>query len=93
MVSRPAVRELMDGASNDVFPTKEAIASLPMPILLLWGKDERLLPESHYEFFAQSLPKHAVIERPETYAHCPHFDQPADLAARIVAFAREHIGP
>jgi pimeloyl-ACP methyl ester carboxylesterase len=91
VLGRPAVREILDSGSNDVLPPPEAIEKLTMPILLLWGRDERLLPEAHYDYFARHLPKHAVIERPEAYAHCPHLDDPADLAARIGAFVREHV--
>jgi pimeloyl-ACP methyl ester carboxylesterase len=89
MMDRPAVRELLAAASNDELPTPEMLEKLSMPILFVWGKAERLLPEAHFEYFGRHLPKHAVIVRPDGYAHCPHFDDPEDLANRIVAFARE----
>ena len=85
---RRAVRELLESASNDDAPSRAAIRSLGMPILLVWGQSERLLPETHFEYFATSLPDHAVIERPEGFGHCPHTDDPGALAARVAAFAR-----
>jgi pimeloyl-ACP methyl ester carboxylesterase len=88
-LGRQAVRDLFAAASNEHLPTPDALAALPMPILLLWGQSERLLPESHLAYFTRHLPKHAIIERPEGFAHCPHFDDPAALAARIVAFAKD----
>lgn len=87
-LSRRAVRELLESATNDDVPEPEALSSLRMPILLVWGRSERLLPETHFQYFATHLPKHAVIERPEGFGHCPHFDAPRVLARRIVTFAR-----
>ncbi|HZU85406.1 MAG TPA: alpha/beta fold hydrolase [Polyangiaceae bacterium] len=87
-LGRPAVRELLEAANNDHLPPPEELGALAMPVLLVWGKAERLLPESHFEYFARHLPKHAVIERPAGFGHCPHVDAPAELARRIVAFAR-----
>lgn len=88
LLNRRAVRDLLDAATNDHLPTPDDLGSLRMPILLLWGKSERLLPDSHLAYFRRHLPSHAVIERPEGFGHCPHFDAPRELAARIVAFAR-----
>jgi len=87
-ISRRAVRELLESASNDDAPEPDALSSLQMPILLVWGRSERLLPETHFEYFSRHLPRHAVIERPEGFGHCPHFDAPRVLARRIVTFAR-----
>jgi pimeloyl-ACP methyl ester carboxylesterase len=87
VLSKPAVRELFDSASNENVPGPEELAKLRMPILLLWGRHERVLSDANLDYFTRHLPAHAVIERPPNYAHCPHFDDPADLARRIVAFA------
>lgn len=87
-IRRREVRDILESASNEHAVTPEALSSLRMPILLVWGRSERLFPDTHFEYFARHLPKHAVIERPEGFGHCPHFDDPAALAARVVAFAR-----
>ena len=64
-----------------------ALAALAMPILLLWGQSERLLPKSSLAYLRRHLPGHAIIEEPAGFGHCPHIDDPARLAARLVAFA------
>jgi pimeloyl-ACP methyl ester carboxylesterase len=87
-MARPAVRDLLASSGNDDMPSPEALASLRMPILLLWGQEEHLLPDSHLDYFERHLPPHAVIERPEGFGHCPHVDAPDALAQRIAAFAR-----
>lgn len=88
VVYRRAVRDLLASASNDHMPHPAALRDLPMPVLLVWGQSERLLPDTHFRFLKEHLPAHAVIERPKGYGHCPHFDRPGQLARRIERFAR-----
>jgi pimeloyl-ACP methyl ester carboxylesterase len=85
---RPAVRELLASVTNDDFIAPEALIALKMPILLVWGRSERLFPDAHLEYFTKHLPKHAVVERPEGFGHCPHIDAPRDVVARVLAFSR-----
>jgi pimeloyl-ACP methyl ester carboxylesterase len=87
-IGRQVVRDLLAGASNEHAPTPEALAALPMPVLLVWGRSERLLPESHLDYYARHLPGRTVVERPEGFGHCAHVDQPGRVAERIVSFAR-----
>jgi pimeloyl-ACP methyl ester carboxylesterase len=82
------VQDLFAGASNELAPTPEQLAALPMPVLLVWGRSERLLPDSHLDYYAKNLPTRTVVERPEGFGHCPHVDAPARVADRIVSFAR-----
>jgi pimeloyl-ACP methyl ester carboxylesterase len=83
-----AVRDVMSAATLDDLPAPGSLGALAMPILLLWGKSERLLPASSLAYFRRHLPEHAVIEEPEGFGHSPHFDDPARLASRLIAFAR-----
>jgi pimeloyl-ACP methyl ester carboxylesterase len=91
VMGTPAVRDLLASASNEHLPAPDALRGLSMPILFLWGASERLLPDSHLAWFERCLPEHAIVERPIGFGHCPHFDDPDALAARITAFARAHV--
>lgn len=83
---QPAVRDLLETTTPvDPIPTEE-LQALSMPILLWWGRSERLLPASHLAWWRANLPSHAVIEEPEGIGHCPHLDDPSRVAARIRAF-------
>lgn len=86
--NRSAVRDLLATATNDDFASPEQLAKLTMPVLLVWGKSERILPRAHFDYLCRNLPGHAVIEEPLGFGHCPHFDAPGPLAGRIVSFAR-----
>ncbi|MCC6553293.1 MAG: alpha/beta hydrolase [Polyangiaceae bacterium] len=92
-VKKRFAREVITSFTASVRPehgfTPAELASLEMPILLLWGRADRLMPPSNLEYFRRHLPPHARIEEPEDLGHCPHLDAPARLAATITSFAEE----
>jgi pimeloyl-ACP methyl ester carboxylesterase len=92
LLNRPAVRDLLATATIADLPPPERLRNLSMPVLLLWGQSERLLPPSALAYFRQHLPAHALIEQPAGFGHCPHLDAPARLAERVLAFARSASG-
>jgi pimeloyl-ACP methyl ester carboxylesterase len=63
------------------------LASLTLPIRLVWGRGERLLPRSHLAYFRAQLPPHAEIEEAPGFGHSPQLDDASRLAQRIIAFA------
>ena len=88
LMKRAAIRDLVGAATLDDLPAPHALRALAMPILLLWGQSERLLPRSSLAYFRRHMPGHAVIEEPLGFGHCPHVDDAPRLAERLVAFAR-----
>jgi pimeloyl-ACP methyl ester carboxylesterase len=91
VLQRAAIRDLLAAATLDDLPAPERLLGLQMPILLIWGQSERLLPPSALAYFKRHLPGHAVIEEPAGFGHCAHLDDPARLAERVVAFARSSV--
>jgi pimeloyl-ACP methyl ester carboxylesterase len=91
----PDVRELLSTTSPGDLLTPDQLASLQMPVLLLWGKDERILPRDHLEFFRRHLPEHARFEEPEGFGHAPYLDDVGAVARRILSFTADvhELGP
>ena len=83
--SSAAVRDLV--ADLHIDHMLEGLDSIRVPIQLIWGRSERLLPPSCLASLEQQLPAHAVITQPEGFGHCPHLDDPFRLARMIEAFA------
>lgn len=83
--SSPAVRDVVADLHTD--HVLEGLHTIRVPIHLLWGPSDRLLPPSCLESLQQQLPPHAVIAQPEGLGHCPHLDDPFRLARMIEAFA------
>jgi pimeloyl-ACP methyl ester carboxylesterase len=85
----PEVRSLLSSTSPADLLTPEQLSSLRMPVLVLWGKDERILPRHHLDYFRAHLPAHARFEEPEGFGHAPHLDDADAVARRILAFTAE----
>lgn len=86
--TRKAVRDILDNAAAERLFSPEDLSTLRMPIYLLWGKGDRLLPRENLHFYRGALPSHAVVEEPDEMGHCPHFDDPPGYAERITRFTR-----
>jgi pimeloyl-ACP methyl ester carboxylesterase len=91
VMQRRPIRDLLETATLDDLPAPERLRALPMPVLLLWGQSERILPASSLDYFRRHLPPHALVEEPTGFGHCPHFDDPKRLASRVVEFARSSL--
>lgn len=87
-MARVPVRSLLRDASNDTALEPAELEALRVPVLLVWGQGERLLPLSHLAYFQQHLPPGSRIERPASFGHSPHIDAPAALAELIVKYGR-----
>jgi pimeloyl-ACP methyl ester carboxylesterase len=87
--ARRAVRDILEGAEVGRLFSPDDLARLPMPVHLLWGKSDRLLPRENFHFYRTALPAHATVEEPDDIGHCPHFDDPEGYAERIRAFAHK----
>ncbi|MFT7622520.1 MAG: pimeloyl-ACP methyl ester carboxylesterase [Myxococcota bacterium] len=83
---RSTVRALLDDAPSAPRMTSERLAQLTMPLLVLWGMSDTVLPDVHRAYYRDHLPPHAIFEEWPDVGHCPHLEAPARLARRIVEF-------
>jgi pimeloyl-ACP methyl ester carboxylesterase len=88
--SHPQMRQLLGEISPELMLTPDDLKRLHMPVLFVWGKDERILPRAHYRFFAQNLPQHAFIEEFADFGHMGFMEQQTALTRRVLEFA-QHI--
>ncbi|WP_224367061.1 alpha/beta fold hydrolase [Hyalangium versicolor] len=65
----------------------EALRGLSMPVLLLWGASERLLPAETLDYYRAHLPPHAEIHVVEGFGHVPQVERPDELVSHLVRFA------
>lgn len=86
--THPALRGLLDGIRPDDLLRPEELAALAMPTLVLWGRQEMILPPDHLDFFRRHLPQHARVEIWDRFGHCGYLEQPGPVARRVLKFAR-----
>jgi pimeloyl-ACP methyl ester carboxylesterase len=65
----------------------EALKGLSMPVLLLWGGSERLLPAETLAYYRAHLPPHAQVQVVEGFGHVPHVERPEEVVSHLVRFA------
>lgn len=70
-------------------PTKDILPRLQMPILLLWGKQDRMVPPQLAPIFARMNPKIELIEM-EQAGHCLHDECPQRFNPLILQWLALH---
>ena len=86
---RPAhLVALLEGAAEIPWLEAAHLRGLSMPVYLLWGAADTLLPAAHFDFYREHLPAHAVIERPAHFGHAPFLHQAGEVAERVRSFVR-----
>lgn len=91
-MGQPCVRALLEATSPEHLLRPEELERLSMPVLLLWGKAEKVLPESHLDYFRLHLPAHTRVERPPHYGHAPYLEHPKDVSRKVLGFLSEVAG-
>lgn len=87
---RPVVHHVLSTARGDEEAVDTtAMRRLAMPVTLVWGASERLLPPRGIDFFRDHLPSHARIEVFEKCGHVPMLEQPRRTAAVLNDLATE----
>jgi pimeloyl-ACP methyl ester carboxylesterase len=81
----PAVKSILSSLKPEHFFAPGELATLPMPIHVLWGKSDRVIPQCCLAFFKENLPAHAVFEEPEGIGHSPHIEAPREFVRVIEA--------
>lgn len=67
--------------------TPETLGGLAMPVLLLWGGSERLLPAETLDYYRAHLPPHAQVRVVPGFGHVPQVERPDELVSHLVRFA------
>jgi pimeloyl-ACP methyl ester carboxylesterase len=83
----PWMRAFVAGVRSEHMLRSDELTALPMPVQLLWGRTDRLMPEAHRRFYESHLPQGSKIETPDDFGHCPYLDRPARLIRHIADFA------
>jgi pimeloyl-ACP methyl ester carboxylesterase len=80
----PATRGFFAAVSREDFLRDAELASLRMPVRIIWGEHDRLLPAGSLPFFRAQLPRAEIVVLRRA-GHLPHLEAPAELARAIAA--------
>lgn len=93
LITQPAIRRDLrkfvrsDGPAR-VPGATERLRGFDRPALVVWAKEDRVMPPEHGRRLAELLPQGRLVEVDDSYTLIP-IDQPAVLAGAIREFVRE----
>jgi pimeloyl-ACP methyl ester carboxylesterase len=72
--TRPAIRSILAGMTTADCLRAEDLRALTVPVRVMWGGHERVLPASGRAFFEANLPPQGRVKVHHGVGHCPHLD-------------------
>jgi len=86
-MTQPHMAAMLQAIAGEKLLSPEDLKSVLAPIVLIWGKGERLLPDANLAFFQENLPKETVFEYLEGAGHVPHADRPRWVCRELMKMA------
>jgi len=81
---RKYARDIKRGR-QDLLAATDALPSFTPPVLIVWAREERVMPPEHGRRLAELFPNSRLVEIPDGYTLVP-LDQPARLASCLHDF-------
>jgi pimeloyl-ACP methyl ester carboxylesterase len=88
-LSDPLLRRWLQEMTPEDFLSAEEIGSMPRPLRVVWGKQERILPLRAREFWRAHLPPHGDLIEPDGFGHSPFLDDRGWVVEEILRFCRQ----
>lgn len=85
-MARRGVQDLLATTTLADFDEAAGLTGFKPPLLLIWGKEEKIFAEKNLAWFKRTLPPHAVVDEPHGVGHCPQLDSPRWLNERLARF-------
>lgn len=86
----PAVQACLGEVRTNPGLEPSLLGALAMPVLLLWGGQEKLLPRESLDFFRAHLPRHAHVELVPEFGHVPQIEHADTVTRKLRDFADRH---
>ena len=87
-IRRDLKKFIRSGEPELVAQDTERLSSFDRPALVVWAKEDRVMPVDHGRRLAELLPQGRLVEVDDSYTLIP-VDQPQELARHIREFVRE----
>lgn len=83
---QPHIRDFLLHATPEESLRSADLTRFTMPVWLLTGCDDGVIPGETLAWYRQHLPAHAVVKEVEQFGHAPMAERPAVLTAELRAF-------
>lgn len=75
---------------RDLLAATDALKTFERPVLVVWAKEDRIMPLEHGRRLAEVFPNSRLVEIADSYTLIPE-DQPAALTAHLREFLADHV--
>jgi len=83
-------KKIYKDISQKLWSSEDLLKNISVPVLILWGADDRLIDVSCVDIFNKKLPNsHKVIM--ENIGHCPMIEDPKKTAMHYHKFLQENV--
>ena len=79
------IETMLTMAESDVVADTTRIASLPMPVLIIWGENDKIIPVEHADRFERDIARDSLIIYPAC-GHAPMIENAEQCADDIHSF-------
>ena len=73
-----------DGELAQMIFNPGMVSQVRIPMMLIWGKQDKILPREMCAWFDENLPQSVARYFPEDLGHCPQFEAPGRVASEII---------
>ncbi len=81
------VRAVIDGRGQKVLALDRLDLLGRMPVLVVWGTADRVIPVSHCDALRAAVPEASIVLM-DGIGHAPHLSQPAFVAGQLAGWMR-----
>jgi pimeloyl-ACP methyl ester carboxylesterase len=85
-LGQPHIRDFLLKASPKESLTPDQVRRFEMPVLLLTGRDDGVIPDETLDWYRRHLPPHAVVKEIDLYGHAPMAERPAVFTGELRLF-------
>jgi pimeloyl-ACP methyl ester carboxylesterase len=89
---RPHFARLIERVPEQAFLAPADLRNLQLPVYLLWGKQDRVLPTAHLRFFREHLRGDVELDTPAQWGHAPFLHHADKVSERLLRFAQRLAG-
>lgn len=82
---RALLSTLRSGMLGDFSAFYRTLGQLNLPLLLIWGRDDRTIPYEHAEQLSRLLPRAQLVTIPNC-GHIPHYERPEEVNPLLITF-------
>jgi pimeloyl-ACP methyl ester carboxylesterase len=89
---RAILSTVRQGMLGDFSDNYRQLEGLDMPVLLIWGRNDRTVPFEQSLFLRQLMPKAGFLPIPDC-GHIPHYERPDLVNPKLLGFLQESHAP